>query len=205
MAFDHQAGANVPSEPFPLKVAFLGTHGVGKTTLCFELAARLKRRDVDVELVREVARRCPLPINRATSRAAQEWILHTQMAWELEAEARHPLVVCDRSVLDNYCYLLHAAGPQAAWEPILSSWVATYDLLVKVPLWTTPHWDGVRDLDSQFQRTIEGLLDEQLINRSLAPLRLDVEDRAGWGDAVMHRLETLVWPQPTLFPEDEGE
>ena len=25
-----------------MKVAFIGTHGVGKTTLCFDLAARLK-------------------------------------------------------------------------------------------------------------------------------------------------------------------
>jgi len=75
-----------------VKVALIGTHGVGKTTLCFELAARLKRRDVDVEMVREVARHCPLPINRETSSAAQAWILHTQMAWELEAAARHPLV-----------------------------------------------------------------------------------------------------------------
>ncbi len=187
-----------------MKVALIGTHGVGKTTLCFELAARLKRRDVDVELVREVARRCPLPINRATSRAAQEWILHTQMAWELEAEAQHPLVLCDRSVLDNYCYLLHAAGPQAAWEPILSSWVATYDLLVKVPLWTAPHWDGVRDVDGQFQRAIEEVLDAQLAGRGLAPLRLDALNRAEWADAVMRRLETLVWPQPVLFPEEDG-
>ena len=30
--------------------ALIGTHGVGKTTLCFELAARLKRQDVDVEM-----------------------------------------------------------------------------------------------------------------------------------------------------------
>ena len=49
-----------------MKVALIGTHGVGKTTLCYELAARLKRRDVEVELVREVARRCPLPINRSS-------------------------------------------------------------------------------------------------------------------------------------------
>ena len=40
------------------KVAFIGTHGVGKTTLCYGLAARLKRRDVAVEVVHEVARRC---------------------------------------------------------------------------------------------------------------------------------------------------
>ena len=187
-----------------MKVALIGTHGVGKTTLCFDLAARLKRRDVDVELVREVARRCPLPINRETSTAAQGWILHTQMAWELEAEADHPLVICDRSVLDNYCYLYHAAGPQSSWEPLLAAWLLTYDVLIKVPLWTTPRWDGVRDTDLAFQRDIDALLDEQLQRRGLDVLRLDVEERQRWGDVVMARLEPLVCPQPTLFPEDNN-
>jgi nicotinamide riboside kinase len=184
-----------------LKVALIGTHGVGKTTLCFELAARLKRGDVDVEMVREVARRCPLPINRETSVAAQGWILHTQMAWELEAEAVHRLVICDRSALDNYCYLLHAAGPQPGWETMLAAWLPTYDLLVKVPIWTTPRWDGVRDTDIAFQRDIDALIDEQLDRRSLAALRLSPDDRPAWGDVVMDRLEPLVRPQPTLFPE----
>ena len=63
-----------------MKVAFIGSHGVGKTTLCFELAALLKKRDRIVEMVREVARFCPLPINRETTIAAQSWILHTEIA-----------------------------------------------------------------------------------------------------------------------------
>lgn len=67
-----------PVEHF--KIAFIGTHGVGKTTLCYGLAARLKARDVSLEIVHEVARRCPLPINEATTVAAQAWILHTQIA-----------------------------------------------------------------------------------------------------------------------------
>ena len=185
-----------------MKFALIGTHGVGKTTLCFELAARLKRRDVDVELVREVARRCPMPINRETSVAAQSWILHTQMAWELEAAASSPVVLCDRSVLDNYCYLLYAAGPQPSWEPLLASWLPTYDFFIKVPLWTTPRWDGVRDTDLAFQRDIDALIDTQLAQRGVTPFRLTLEDRDRWGVLVMAALEPLVRPMPTLFPEE---
>jgi len=186
-----------------MKVALIGTHGVGKTTLCFELAARLKRRDVDVDMVREVARHCPLPINRDTSTAAQSWILHTQMAWELEASARHALVLCDRSVLDNYCYLLYAAGPQTAWQDLLSFWLSTYDVLVKVPLWTSPRWDGVRDTDAAFQRDIDTLLDREIASRRLDTLRLVSDDRPQWADRVMSRIEPLVAPMPSLFPEDD--
>ena len=78
-----------------LKVAFIGSHGVGKTTLCYGLAARLKRRDVALEIVHEVARRCPLPINSVTTAEAQRWILHTQIAEEILAAARYPVVLCE--------------------------------------------------------------------------------------------------------------
>ena len=185
-----------------MKVAFIGTHGVGKTTLCFELAARLKRHDVNVELVLEVARRCPLPINLETSTAAQSWILHTQMAMELESAPRGDLLLCDRSVLDNYCYLLFAAGPQPSWEPLLEGWLPTYDLLVKVPLWTPPRWDGVRDVNVPFQRAIDELIDEQLERRGVRHLRLAGEERDRWGDAVMATLEPLLFPSRPLFPDE---
>ena len=56
-----------------MKLAFIGSHGVGKTTLCFDLASRLKRLDMDVDIVKEVARGCPLPINRETTLEAQSW------------------------------------------------------------------------------------------------------------------------------------
>ena len=93
-----------------IKVAFVGTHGVGKTTLCYDLASQLKRLDCGVDLVKEVARRCPLPINEETTPDAQAWILHTQIAEEIAAVAANEVVVCDRSVLDNYAYLVARVG-----------------------------------------------------------------------------------------------
>jgi len=76
-----------------LKIAFIGTHGVGKTTLCFDLAAHLKRLDFSVDLVKEVARECPLPINRDTTLEAQSWILHTQIAREIAAADSYRAVI----------------------------------------------------------------------------------------------------------------
>ena len=63
-----------------MKIAFVGSHGVGKTTLCFDLAAQLKRRGFNADIVKEVARASPLPVNRKTSRESQLWILTTQVA-----------------------------------------------------------------------------------------------------------------------------
>ena len=73
----------------PVKVAFIGTHGVGKTTLCYDLAGALKRQGVHVDMVKEVARLSPLPINRKTSLEAQTWILMTQVAEEIRSGAYH--------------------------------------------------------------------------------------------------------------------
>ena len=40
-----------------LKLALIGTHGVGKTTLAYEICSLLKKADQNVELVTEVARK----------------------------------------------------------------------------------------------------------------------------------------------------
>lgn len=166
------------------KVALIGSHGVGKTTLCFGLAARLKQRDVSLEMVHEVARRCPLPINEQTGVASESWILHTQIAEELIAQARYPVVLCDRSALDNYVYLLLAAGPQPGLEALVDFWMSTYDLLVHVPIVDAPLGDGVRAEDPAFQRAVDERLDQELTARGAHPLRLDPHERSGWIDTV---------------------
>lgn len=183
------------------KIAFIGTHGVGKTTLCYGLAARLKRRDVAVEVVHEVARRCPLPINEETSVAAQSWILHSQIAEELVAQARYPVVVCDRSVLDNYVYLLLAAGRQDGPETLVRFWMRGYDLLVHVPILEQLSPDGIRSPDPGFQYAVEDRLMRELADRELAALHLDPASRSEWLDtverAVWERLRPAQLPLPS--------
>jgi nicotinamide riboside kinase len=187
-----------------VKLALIGTHGVGKTTLCFELAARLKRRSLDVEIVREVARRCPLPINEQTTVRAQEWILLTQMALEIEASAAHEIVLCDRSVLDNYCYLVHAAGPQPLWERVLDDWLPTYDLLAWVPQWSQATYDGVRAVEPGFQRRIDDLLGGMVEARRLAPLRLAPDRRDLWADDIIEAILPVIEPTLPLFPAGDA-
>lgn len=197
--------------PVLMKVAFIGTHGVGKTTLCYDLAAALKKRDVAVELVREVARECPLPINRDTTLRSQAWILHTQIAWELHAESKAEVVVCDRAVLDNYCYLKRALGssPDAvggvaqALGDLARSWTATYDLLFRVPISGDLRFDGIRDTDVAFQREIDELIAATLGSWGVPHVPLDSSGRGRWADAVLDALLTRLRPQELLFPEAE--
>ncbi len=180
--------------PETFKIAFVGTHGVGKTTLCYALAARLKARDVILDVVEEVARRSPLPINRDTTIAAQSWILHTQIADELVAANRHDVVICDRSVLDNYVYLLLAAGKQPVLEGLVDGWMKSYSLLIHVPIVDRPQADGMRSTEPAFQRSVDQRLLEEVTSRNLEVLRLPRGDRGSWVDAVETSVLACLGP-----------
>jgi nicotinamide riboside kinase len=169
------------------KVAFIGTHGVGKTTLCYDLAAALKRGGRNVDVVKEVARQSPLPINRQTSFEAQLWILTTQIAEEIRSASRHEVVVCDRSVLDNYAYMALACGRRPELEPFLDEWMRTYDVLFKVPIGAPVTADGVRDTDEAFVQSVDATVDALLAEKGIACERL-AGGRELWADAVRARL-----------------
>ena len=171
-----------------MKIAFIGTHGVGKTTLCYDIAACLKRDGLNVDMVKEVARTSPLPINRQTSLEAQTWILMTQVAEEIRSSAHHDVVLCDRSVLDNYAYLVRACGRQAPLESFLDAWMRTYDLLFKVPILGRADADGVRDIDEAFVLDIDRLVETLLLEKGLEPERLPANQREGWRDLVHQRV-----------------
>ena len=176
------------------KIAFIGSHGVGKTTLCYGLAARLKARDLPIEVVHEVARRCPLPINEETGVASESWILHTQVAEELVAQHRYRIVICDRSVLDNYVYLLLSDGPQEKLEQLIDRWMATYHLLIHVPIVEDPSPDGIRAEDPAFQTAVDERLEQELSKRDLDAYYLNPTSRHNWLDVVETRVLDLIRP-----------
>jgi thymidylate kinase len=167
-----------------LKVAFVGSHGVGKTTLCYELAAWMKKREVRVDMVREVARRCPLPINRETTLDAQSWILHTQIAEEIQLANQQDVVICDRSVLDNYAYLVYRLPPPPVLDQLVESWMRTYTHLFKVPVLDAPAFDGTRDTSQGFQEAIDQKVDELLARFRLDAHRLESDERHRWIEQV---------------------
>ena len=146
-----------------MKVAFIGTHGVGKTTLAFGMASQLKQLGANVGFLEEVARRCPFPINEDTSLEAQTWILVETIRREIELGKVYPELVCDRSVLDNYCYMELKFGRQAELFGLVRYWAQSYDLLVKVPInQEYLQGDGLRSTNLAFQRAIDELLDSLL-------------------------------------------
>jgi thymidylate kinase len=185
-----------------LKIALIGTHGVGKSTLAFEICSLLKKADYNVELVTEVARRSPFPVNEATTLEGQLWILHAQIAAELDA-ARAPHVICDRSALDNYCYLVNKFGRQQRLEQWLEWWMQSYTLLIGIPpLADGIPRDGFRSENLEFQQRIHELIEEMLETPPFAALHnrvlwLDRRDRRVWGERIFAAaVPHLRHPEP---------
>lgn len=174
-----------------MKLALIGTHGVGKTTLAYELCSLLKKSHHNVELVTEVARQSPFPVNAATTLEGQLWILHAQIAAELDAARRAPHVITDRSVLDNYCYLVNKFGRQPQLESWLAWWMNTYDALIGVPPASAEiPADGFRSEDRGFQQRIHELLIELLSSAPFDQMRspvfwLKADEREHWANRIV--------------------
>ena len=150
------------------KVALVGTHGVNKTTIAYELAGVLKRNGQTVELLTEIARECPFPLNEQATREAYQWIIARQVQLEIEKSPRADVLVCDRSVLDNFAYYVRRYGNESdeanALRLYCRSWMRTYDLLVRLPVVEALAPDGFRSTDAEFQREIDLLCDELFEN-----------------------------------------
>ncbi len=146
------------------KVALVGTHGVNKTTLAYELAGVLKRRGRTVELLTEIARECPLPLNERGTPEAYQWIIARQIQLEIEKAPRAEILVCDRAVLDNFAYYARrfreVNETYQALYTYCHYWMKTYDLLVRLPIIYPLTSDGFRSTDVEFQKEIDALCDK---------------------------------------------
>jgi nicotinamide riboside kinase len=85
------------------KIAVIGTHFVGKTTLVKKLSQKFK----NVLVIDEVVRSCPYPVNEMATLEAQEWILNEQIRREKAADSS--LIITDRGLIDNFAYWLRVA------------------------------------------------------------------------------------------------
>lgn len=146
-----------------MKIAFVGTHGTGKTTLAHELVMKLKKKGVDAGFMSEVARNCPFPINEETTRKSQVWIILSQIIKELEAEKHNDTIVSDRSVLDGYCYYVRKFGRAQFLEELIKVHLKTYDYIIRVPIRKGfLIKDKVRSTDEEFQKDVDKVFDRML-------------------------------------------
>ena len=99
-------------------------------------------------------------------------------------------------MLDNYVYLLLAAGQQPRLEALIAGWLETYTLFIQVPIAGSSdvQHDGVRSTDRGFQREVDQRLEQEIRVRGLETMELDPAAREGWLDQVEARALSLILP-----------
>jgi nicotinamide riboside kinase len=148
----------------PAKIAFIGSHGIRKTTAALAFAGAMQRAGRSVEFAREVVRDNPLGINERATGEAQLWVLTSQIRRELELTPKAECLVTDRGVMDNFAYYLRACGGGDRYdvEPLVRSWSRTYDLVVRLTPDVELRADGVRSTNDRFRDEVEAILDARL-------------------------------------------
>jgi len=187
------------------KVAFIGSHGIRKTTAVHAFANTMQRAGRSVEHGREVVRDNPLGINEGATGEAQLWVLMSQIRQELRFAPNAEVLVLDRGVMDNFAYYLRACGGDDPFDvaPLVAKWSATYDMVVRLFPDVALREDGVRSTSDTFRDDVEQILDAQLpslvSDRQLVELKAsDIDDRFDWWP-LAERLAGLV--QEQLFAD----
>ena len=200
----------VPLRKSPYKISLVSTHGTGKTTLCYEVAAALKKRGLKVKVFSEIAATAceqGIPINQDTTLPAQLYILMQHITEELRGTLRnYQVLVCDRSVFDNLVYLERRCGENKFLKDFLKGYAETfpYDVIYKLPMVGELMDDGIRDAKSrEFQLDIfnrlNALLEEMNIDhRTMPPPTTEL--RKEWADLIVKEtLEALGQPVPAAL------
>lgn len=187
------------------KVAFIGSHGIRKTTAAHGFANAMQRAGRSVEYGREVVRDNPLGINEGATGEAQLWVIVSQIRQELTLAPKSEVLVLDRGVMDNYAYYLRACegDDRFAVEPMVREWSKTYDLVIRLLPDVDLSSDGVRSTSDAFRLEIEGILDDHLDAFVTEGARVDIPaseigDGYDWWPTA-ERLAALI--QEPLFAD----
>jgi len=145
-----------------VKIAILGTHGVGKTTLASQLFTYCVRNGKNARFIQEVVRDCPFGLHEKQSIDTVSWIIAKQIGYELDAKARGAdVIICDRSAVDPVMYLYVQVGVKVDeyaqnLSDLAHSWLNTYDALIYVRPSDGPILDdGFRSTDERLQRAVD--------------------------------------------------
>ncbi|MFW6233163.1 MAG: hypothetical protein ACOC3Z_00710, partial [Nanoarchaeota archaeon] len=100
--------------------------------------------------------KCPFPLNEERTKKSQIWIILNQIIAEIEAEEKYETIVCDRSVLDGYCYYVDKFGRSPVLENLVKEHLKTYTKLIRVPIREgLLKKDKVRSINEKFQKDID--------------------------------------------------
>lgn len=176
------------------RIAVVGTHGVGKTTLAQAFVQRLAGENISCELAPEMPRLiCNLANDNSFFRQGnnnvlkQILLIYSQAQIEFQkSQGGADIILCDRSIIDHWAYTkyffakaLKKNGVLHLYEHFISEFCRTYRKLFYIPIEFPLTDDGVREGDQGFQKDIDEIIFDLLNNYSLpySVVRGSVQER----------------------------
>lgn len=198
-----------------IKIGITGAHGTGKTALAHSLVGHLKELGFNAGYIREFVRDCPLPVGteKENSIPAQTWILCRQLIEELEAVHKYDILICDRTMIDNYAYFLWnmRAGRPASEElqkissSIFDSWAHTYDFILKLPITVPLSPDGFRSTDIKWQLEIDKIIEEILSSKNIKHHLIKLAPNHVRIDEILKILNITAAQEPQVSKKEIAE
>ncbi|MGW6790810.1 AAA family ATPase [Streptomyces chartreusis] len=190
----------VTSSSQPLRIAVLGTHSTGKTTLFKRIEMELRAQGVTVARTGRLAKRAAavgLPKMQHHTAQSTEWITTQGIADEIAAVAQGAeVVLIDRAAHDAIAYF-HAAleyrgeaPPRLECERLLtlaSTQLPKYDLLFATVLDERVPVDSGHDYDARYRRLVD-----QHVHRLLADDDIPHQRVASDPDSQAYAIEQAL-------------
>lgn len=190
----------------PAKVGIIGSKEVGKTTLASLINGHLNSLGGNSDLVSEVARNCPFPLNERSTIGTAYWLLGAQITAEALVQETRQFAICDRTVLDLYPFTVCGAVQKEGSNPytrpgftrdiealkaqILAYVTARpYDYLIYVPIRKEYQAIYSRPDNPEFQATIDKEFRRFLWDIQLSFVELRSVDSIDRLDEVMILLQ----------------
>jgi nicotinamide riboside kinase len=136
-----------------MKIAIVGSHGTGKTTLAKALAEKLKLNYIP-DIVREEAAKKGFTINENTPPEVQLWLVMRQ--WELEKNTPESWIA-DKSLFDYLVYGNLALRDEEVKNAIkiVVERNAKYDYVFYLPIEFPMEVDLLRSQNEEFRREVD--------------------------------------------------
>ena len=168
-------------------ISFSGAHGTGKTTAMYLFAHNYKKEHPteSIAVLSEVARTCPMPINRKASGHTQWWIFNTFSNKLIESKYKNTdTIITDRSHYDIIAYTHYQSVhgnkrlvkdvslmlniTKTLWEPL-------YDKIFLRRPRKNEYLvsDGVRDTSEDYQDCIDAYITAICLNNVKTKIEYD--------------------------------
>ena len=160
-----------------MKMAFVGTHCTGKTTLLDQLKEKYSGDD-SFGYITEVARKIierGYPLNAEANTDSYIHYINDQLSAESVIN-NYKLFVSDRTLLDPLAYaLVNRELPRPYIQDYFidmmkNVWLlekARYDLYIYFPIEFPMRFDGVRPSDEEYRTTVDKMIHRLLIEHSV--------------------------------------